>query len=257
MNSFSRLINLIETLRGKDGCPWDKKQTIDSIKPFVVEECYELVEAIDEGSLSGIKEELGDLLFHIFFIAEITKEIKAFDINDVVEHITKKMIRRHPHVFGNKKVKNAKEVELNWSELKAKEKQNKRSSLMDGLPKSLPALIRAFRLTERASKVGFDWEKASDIFPKIKEELSELEEEIKKKKINNVEEEVGDLLFVIANLARLLKINPEDALRKSVNKFEKRFRYIEKSLKKEGKSLNDATLEEMDKLWEKAKEKEG
>jgi tetrapyrrole methylase family protein/MazG family protein len=251
---FQALAQVMDRLRGEDGCPWDKKQTFESLKTFLVEEVYEVLEAIDEGSPAGLKEELGDLLMHIFFIAQIAKERSEFDISDVARSAVTKMINRHPHVFGGTRASTPEEVEVNWSELKRREKgKSKDTSLLDNIPLHLPALLRAYRLTQRASSVGFDWKHVADLCEKIEEELRELGEVIRDGDQRRIEAEFGDLLFTLANIGRFIGANPEEALRKSNAKFVTRFQYMEKVLSKRKKSLKETSLREMDRIWEEAK----
>jgi len=256
-DEFKALAQVMDRLRGKDGCPWDKKQTFESLKTFLIEEVYEILEAIDEGSPVGLKEELGDLLMHIFFLAQISKERGEFDIYDVAGSAVTKMINRHPHVFGGKKVRTPEEVEVNWSELKRREKgKPKTTSLLDDIPLYLPALLRAYRLTQRASRVGFDWKHPGELFEKIQEELREFREVMGEEDRQRIEAEFGDLLFTLANVGRFIQINPEEALRKSISKFVARFQYVEGVLSKRKKSLKEASLREMDQIWEEAKKLE-
>jgi tetrapyrrole methylase family protein/MazG family protein len=251
---FQALAEIMARLRGKDGCPWDKQQTLESLKTFLIEEVYEVLQAIDGGSPVELKEELGDLLMHIFFLAQIARERGEFDIRDVAESAVTKMVNRHPHVFGGTKASTPDEVELNWSELKRREKgKSKEMSLLDGIPVHLPALLRAYRLTQRAAKVGFDWERVANLFEKIEEELKELREAIRESDKKRIGAEYGDLLFALANVGRFIRINPEEALRKSISKFITRFQYVERVLAKGKKSLKEASLREMDQIWEEAK----
>lgn len=254
---FQELAQVMDRLRGKDGCPWDRKQTFQSLKIFLIEEVYEVIEAIDGGSPAGLREELGDLLMHIFFLAQIAKERGEFDIYDVGRSAVTKMIHRHPHVFGEAKASTPEEVELNWSDLKRKEKgKPEAASLLDDIPHHLPALLRAYRLTQRASRVGFDWKHLGDLFEKIGEELREFQEVFRGGNQGRMGAEFGDLLFTLANVGRFIGINPEDALRKTNSKFVARFQYMEKVLSKRKKGLEEASLEEMDRIWEEAKSRE-
>ena len=256
-DEFQELARIMDRLRGKDGCPWDKKQTLESLKTFLIEEVYEVLEAIDEGSPLGLKEELGDLLMHIFFLAQISKERGEFDINDVARSAVTKMINRHPHVFGKTRASTPEEVELNWSELKRREKgKSKATSLLDDIPLHLPALLRTYRLTQKASSVGFDWKHLGDLFEKIQEELREFTEANRDGDQKRIEAEFGDLLFTLANVGRFIRVNPEEALRKSISKFVTRFQYVERVLSKRKKGLKGASLQEMDRIWEEAKELE-
>jgi tetrapyrrole methylase family protein/MazG family protein len=252
---FADLVAIMARLRGKNGCPWDRRQTKEDLKPFLIEETYEILEALDRDDDQGLQEELGDLLFHIIFMARIAEEEGAFDIDDVIYGIAGKMLRRHPHVFGGPPVAGAHEVEVNWAKLKAAEKP--RGALMQGLPPHLPALMRAYRLTQRASQVGFDWEHKDQVWAKLEEELKEFQEAVREDKKEALREELGDILFTLVNLARFIGVDPEDALRRVTNKFAARFTYIEQRLHKQGKTLQEASLAEMDALWEESKGKKG
>jgi tetrapyrrole methylase family protein/MazG family protein len=251
---FDDLVDIMARLRGDNGCPWDRCQTRETLRPFLIEETYEILEALDREDDQGLREELGDLLFHIIFMARIAQEEGAFDIYDVISAVAEKMVRRHPHVFGNSEVSDPHEVEANWEKLKAAEKQ--RESLMEGLPRHLPALMRAYRLTQRASKVGFDWEDKDQVWGKLEEELKEFQAALSKGNEDDLRNELGDILFTLVNLARFIDVDPEDALRKVTNKFIKRFHYIEKRLHEEGKDLHEASLAEMDALWEESKDEQ-
>ncbi len=255
-DNFKKLVDLMATLRGPDGCPWDRKQTTDSLKPFLIEETYEVVDALEEGNPEKIKEELGDLLFQIIFHARIGEENGQFTIWDVISTNLEKMVRRHPHVFGEEKLTTDKEVLANWEEIKKKEKgYEHRKSILEGVPRSMPALIRAHRLQERAARVGFDWSRIDEALPKLDEEIGEFKESLKSKNTGKIEEELGDIFFMLVNLSRFLAVDPEEALRKTISKFIRRFRYIEESAADSGKSLNDMTLDEMEKLWQESKKK--
>ena len=251
---FDRLVSIMCELRKK--CPWDRKQTRESLRPYLIEEAYEVLDAIDSGNPEKLKEELGDLMLQAVFHAEIAKERGEFDIYDVIDFLCNKLIYRHPHVFGDAKVKDAEEVLRNWEKLKQKEK-NHEGSVLDGVPKELPALIQAFRLQEKAAKVGFDWDRTEDVIAKVEEEWKELKEAIRNGDKEAMEHELGDLLFAIANLSRFIGVEPEGALRNCNMRFKKRFGFIEKKLKEEGKSPEEVSLAEMDKLWEEAKEQVG
>lgn len=249
--AFERLLVMMDELREK--CPWDKKQTIESIRHLTIEETYELSDAILQKDMDKIKKELGDLLLHIVFYSRMASETKAFDIADVCNSLCEKLIHRHPHIYGDVKVKDENEVKSNWEKLKLKEsKSEEKRSALSGVPPSLPAMIKAHRIQEKARGVGFDWEKSEQVFEKVQEELHELKKEV----YNNgkVEEEFGDLLFALINYARFIGVNPEDALEKTNRKFIKRFQYMESELSKAGKSLSEMSLEEMDVYWTKAKE---
>ena len=247
--SIDRLLTIMDELRLK--CPWDKKQTLQSLRHLTIEETYELGDAILDNDLEEVKKELGDLLLHIFFYAKIGSETNDFDIGDVAESISEKLIHRHPHIYGDVTVKDEEEVKRNWEKLKLKEG---RSSVLEGVPKSLPALVKASRIQEKVAGVGFDWEHPEQVWEKVQEELSELNEEINKGNTDRMEAEFGDVLFSMINYARHLKVNPENALERTNKKFIKRFQFLEKAAKKEGKELSDMTLGEMDVHWENSKE---
>ena len=251
---FQQLLNIMEKLRGDGGCPWDKEQTRESLKPFILEEAYELIEAIESGDPEKMKEELGDLLFQIVFQCQVAKERKEFEISDVIEKITKKMITRHPHVFGEAEYRTSAEVIVQWEEQKKLEGK-RRESILEGVPEALPSLLRAHRLQNRAASVGFDWNKVGDALKKLDEELKEFKKALETKEKNEIGEELGDILFMLVNVSRFIGVNPEDALRKTIAKFISRFRYIEMKAADNGRKLSDMTLGEMDKLWEEAKEK--
>ena len=252
---FTDLMAIMVQLRGENGCPWDRGQTHESIKPYLVEETYEVLEAIDEQDLAKLKEELGDLMLQIVFHAQMAEEAGAFSMRDVLAAIKEKLIRRHPHVFGAVKAETAQEVLFNWEQIKQTERRqvNDRSSVLDGVPRELPALLRAHRLQEKASRVGFDWTEAREVLRKVEEELTELRAAMDGRAADRVEAELGDLLFALVNLSRFLAVNPEEALRKTIARFIARFRYIEEELSRRGRSLRQATLQEMDALWAEAK----
>ena len=255
-NPLQRLVELMATLRGPDGCPWDRKQTPESLKPFLVEECYEVVDAIEDGAPAKVRDELGDLLFQIIFHARIAEEAGQFTINDVITAIHEKMTRRHPHVFGDDKLSTDKEVLSNWEEIKRREKGHEdRKSILEGVPKELPSLLRAHRLQERAARVGFDWAHLNEAMPKLDEEIAEFKESLKSEDAGKIEEELGDVFFMLVNISRFLGVNSEDALRKTISKFIHRFRYIEEHAEQAGRSLNDMTLDEMERLWQESKMK--
>jgi len=256
-DAFQRLVELMATLRGPNGCPWDRKQTPESLKPFLVEECYEVIDALEDGAPDKIRDELGDLLFQIIFHARIAEETGRFTINDVITAIDEKMIRRHPHVFGTEKLSTDKEVLANWEDIKKKEKGHEdRKSILEGVPKELPSLLRAHRLQERAARVGFDWAHLNEALPKLDEEIAEFKESLKSEDAEKIEEELGDVFFMLVNVSRFLGVNPDEALRKTIGKFIHRFRYIEEHAEQAGRSLNDMTLDEMETLWQEAKKKE-
>lgn len=250
--ALERLIKIMEELRGPHGCPWDREQSRDSLKPFLIEEAYELLEALDGEEPEKIKEELGDLLFQIIFHCQIAKELGQFDVNDVIDNIARKMIGRHPHVFGDVDLKTSEEVLTHWEEYKRREGKMQ-ESLLEGVPKTLPSLLRAHRLQDKASRVGFDWEGVEDVFKKLDEELQELRDAIEKKAEKEIEDELGDILFVIVRISHFVGVNPEEALRKTISKFIHRFRHMEMRAMEQRRRLSNMTLQEMDALWEEAK----
>jgi tetrapyrrole methylase family protein / MazG family protein len=253
-DNLTDLVELMAKLRGSEGCPWDRKQTTESLKPFLIEECYEVVEALDEGTPSKVKEELGDLLFQIVFHARLAEEQGDFTMQDVIASNIEKMIRRHPHVFGNARLSTDKEVLANWEDIKKKEKgYEERKSILEGVPRHLPSLLRAHSLQERAARVGFDWSRIDEALPKLDEEIAEFKESLKHEDAAGIEEELGDIFFMLVNISRFLGVNPEEALRKTISKFIRRFRYIEEHAANEGRSLNDMTLEDMERLWQNSK----
>ena len=245
----------MDRLRGENGCNWDKKQTHESLIPYLLEESYEVVDALEKRDKENLKEELGDLLFQIVFHSKLASESKEFEMKDVALGITQKLIRRHPHVFSEKEDLHPDEVIANWARIKEKEKSSKNRKLLEDIPISFPALQRAKKIQEKVSSVGFDWEDAQGVLEKVDEELKELKEEIFQNSKNNlkIEEEFGDLLFSMVNLSRFLKINPETALRKANQKFENRFQFVEESAIKEGKNLQNMSKDEMEILWQKSK----
>jgi len=248
LEAFSRLLDIMNDLREK--CPWDKKQTFDSLRTLTLEETYELADAIADNDLEEVKKELGDLLLHIVFYSKLGAEIKAFDIADVANGICEKLISRHPHIYGDVQVENEEEVKQNWEKLKLKEGKK---SVLQGVPRGLSSVIKAQRIQEKAAGVGFEWEQTEQVINKVKEEWSEFEEEVQKGASSKMEEEFGDLLFSMINLSRFLKINPENALEATNKKFIKRFQYIEEQAQKMNTSLSAMSLEEMDQLWNEAK----
>jgi MazG family protein len=257
---IEKLSNLVEKLRGDNGCPWDKEQTRETLKPMLIEEAYEVLDALDADDPNELKEELGDLLFQVVFHSRIAQERGEFDLAAVIDRSHDKMVRRHPHIFGKADLKTAGDVLKNWEDIKAAEKgvlpaSNPESerSLLDGIPSKLPALHRAYQMTAKASRVGFDWTRLEDILLKMQEEVTELVEAQSKNNPEKISEEVGDLLFVAVNVARFLGIDPETALDRSNRKFDARFRYIESALKRQDRELKSASLAEMDALWEEAK----
>ncbi len=252
---FDALCELSARLRAPDGCPWDREQTFESLKTYIIEEAYEVVDAISAGDPGMVAAELGDLLFQIIFVAQIASEQQLFGIDDVCAGIHEKMVRRHPHVFGEVEVSSSSEVVRNWETIKAGERRRK--SALDGVPRQLPALLKALRITEKAAALGFDWERANDIVAKLQEEVDELKTEVEsgasQAAREGVREELGDVLFVIANLARRLGVDPEAALQGANDKFARRFRAMEEQALARGAQLSSMTLAELDALWEAAK----
>ncbi len=250
-SKFNDFVNIVKRLRKE--CPWDREQTNQSIRTATIEEAYEVVHAIDDNNYEELKKELGDLLLHVVFHTEIAGETAGFTVDDVIDSIREKLIRRHPHIFGTAEVKDADDVKQNWEKIKMSEG---RKSVLDGLPSSLPSLLRAQRMQEKASKVGFDWSEKVDVWHKVEEEILEFREAEEHGDKAKMEEELGDLLFAITNYSRFLNIHSEDALRNSIKKFERRFRYVEEKLAEIGKTPSDSNLEEMDKFWNEIKAKE-
>lgn len=250
--AFQQLVDIMKKLRGPEGCPWDKEQTHQSLRPYLLEETYEVLEALDHDNADNLQEELGDLLLQIVFHAQLAQEKKRFSILDVLTKINRKLIRRHPHVFGNMQIRTADEQRNHWEHIKKSEGKN---SVLEGVPKSLPALLRANRIQQKAATVGFDWENLDQVWEKVQEEIKELKCAIESKNEKAISEELGDLLFSFVNLSRFLKVNPEDVLRQAVDKFTHRFHKVEKTLKTKGISIHDATLEEMDAVWNRIKKK--
>lgn len=251
--AFAELLDIIATLRER--CPWDKKQTMESLRSLSIEEVYELGDAILKKDLPEVKKELGDLVMHIIFYAQLAEEMGEFDMADVLTGICEKLRYRHPHIYGDVQVRNEQEVLQNWEQLKLKEKGRKHK-VLEGVPHSLPALVKAYRMQDKVRGVGFDWKKKEDVWDKVKEELEELKEEIKQGNQEKMEEEFGDFMFAVINAARLYGINPENALEKTNNKFLRRFSYVEEQAVKAGRNLSEMTLEEMDRYWEEAKKDE-
>jgi tetrapyrrole methylase family protein/MazG family protein len=250
---FERLVEIMRRLRGPGGCPWDAEQSHESLKRYLLEECYEVIEAIDKNDPEHLKEELGDLMLQPVFHAVIAEERGEFTLDGVLRTICDKLILRHPHVFGDKVVKSADEQVENWERIKKEEKGDERKSALSGVPPHLPALMKAQKVTEKAARVGFDWEHSDQVFAKVLEELHEFEETMTSGNEKRMEEELGDLLFAIVNLGRFLSLDPEDALRKTVERFSRRFNHIEETMHARGVHLKEASLEEMEILWEEAK----
>jgi MazG family protein len=248
---FERLVSIMARLRAPGGCPWDREQTFDTIKPYLLEETYEVLDAIDRRDWPGLEEELGDLMLEAVFFAEMAAEEKKFDIGDSLDAVSEKLIRRHPHVFGDGSAKTSDDVKRRWDEIKADEKKSKGvapKGLLESVPRNMPALVEAQQISSKAAGVGFDWEKPEQVLEKLDEELHELAQARQSASQPEIEGEIGDLLFVLVNLARFLKVDPEQALRKTNAKFRKRFGYIEQRTK-----LPGATIQEMEALWQEAK----
>ena len=260
---FERLVQLMRTLRSPNGCSWDRKQTLETLRPFVLEEAYEVVAAIDDGDPTALCDEVGDLLLEAVFVAQISADQDDFTIADAVDAINAKLVRRHPHVFGEAGADgpplSPTEVKAQWEQIKTQERAGEpsRKTLLDGIPKSLPALLRAARIGARTANVGFDWDEAGEVLTKVDEEMAELKEAMADADQAHVEEELGDLLFTVANLARKLHIDPESALRAANNKFTGRFRRVEQRLTQAGRSLHDATAEELEREWQVVKRTPG
>jgi MazG family protein len=250
---FEKLVEILDSLRSKNGCPWDREQDEKSIANFFLEEVYEAVDAISADKAGSLEEELGDVLMEVVFLAQIYKEKRQFTIADVLEGIVQKMVRRHPHVFGPKQVRSSQKVIEAWQAQKNAEKE--RRSVFDGMARSTPALLEAFQIGQRVSAFGFDWPSAKEVLGKIKEEIKEFEEALESGEPRAIREEIGDVFFALANFSRLLGLNPELALRQANDKFKRRFLALERELKKTGKELGQASLEDMDKIWEELKKK--
>ena len=252
--NFIKLIEIVEKLRSPDGCPWDKEQTHESLLPYLLEETYEVIESVETEDWKTLKEELGDVMLHVLLQAQIANENSKFNIEDSLKNINQKLIKRHPHVFGEKKLENFNRVKKSWEEMKHIEKD--RVSRLDGVPKTLPALNRAQRLQQKASYAGFDWENIEPIWEKLFEEIDELKQAKISGIKSDIEEEIGDLLFTVVNISRFLEVSAEDMLRKANDKFQNRFQYIEKKLKISGETLESATFEQMNKIWDIAKKED-
>lgn len=255
--SFIDLLELVEKLRSPEGCPWDKKQTIASIKMYLLEECYEVLDAIDKGDYPEMCLELGDLLFMIVFLTQLSSERELFNMVDVIDNIIKKMKNRHPHVFGDTIVNSAEEVSENWQKIKMQEKGINKSvsSILEEVPPGLPALLRSHRLSKKASKTGFDWKSRDDVWDKVREEFNELSEAVDEGKKDDVKEEIGDLFFTLVNLARHWNLNSEELLRDANHKFVTRFKRMEKEINSSGLKLDEATFEDMNRAWDSIKKK--
>jgi XTP/dITP diphosphohydrolase len=250
LKAFERLLVIMDELR--ENCPWDKKQTLESLRHLTIEETYELCDAILEKDMEGIKGELGDLFLHLVFYAKIASETKHFDVADVLNGVCEKLIHRHPHIYGDVKVENEEDVKRNWEQLKLKEGKK---SVLQGVPASLPALVKATRIQDKARGVGFDWDNKSQVWDKVQEEIAEFQHEEKQGDLAKMEDEFGDVLFSMVNYARFVGINPEDALERTNKKFIKRFTFLEEEVNKQGKNMKDMSLMEMEAIWQKAKKK--
>ncbi|UCD95237.1 MAG: nucleoside triphosphate pyrophosphohydrolase [Candidatus Zixiibacteriota bacterium] len=248
---FNKLRQIMATLRSPDGCAWDRKQTHKSLLPYLIEETYEVVEAIESEDYDHLREELGDLMCQIVFHSQLAEEAGEFTIDDSIDSINEKLINRHPHVFGEQKNLKPQEVLDQWEKIKVE--SGEKSSVISGIPRSAPALVKAFRFGEKAGGVGFDWTSAADVLDKIKEEIDEIESELKSNGPARLESEIGDLLFAVSSFARKLEINPEQALNKTLDKFADRFRYIEEKVRQSGKSFDDFTLDQLEAWWQEAK----
>lgn len=252
LDAFKRLLTIMDELRA--GCPWDKEQTFDSLRHLTIEETYELSDSIMSGDLHEVKKELGDLMLHLVFYAKIASETNAFDIKDVIDSICDKLIVRHPHIYGDVKVADQSEVKSNWEKIKLSEGKK---SVLEGVPVSLPALLKAYRMQEKAGGVGFEWERREEVWAKVEEEMTELKTEVNNESAHEkIEDEFGDLLFALVNYARYIGVNPEDALERTNKKFLRRFKYIEEQASKNGRMLHEMSLGEMDAFWNEAKVKE-
>ena len=255
--SFDRLVDVVAMLRSKNGCPWDLAQTHESLKADLIEEAYELIEAIDAKVPKKICDELGDLLMQVMLHSQIATDRNEFSVDEVIENLTEKLVRRHPHVFGSVVATDENEVLENWEEIKRGEEGNKdRKSSLDGIPHSLPSLQRAEKIQKKASRAGFDWDTTEDVLPKLQEEIDEIEESIRNDDITEIEMEIGDLLFSVVNLCRFLNVQPEEALRKSTRKFADRFQRMETTLERTNKTFKDYDLSTLDQIWEQVKQQE-
>lgn len=256
-NAIERLTKLMERLRGPGGCPWDREQSLESLTPFIIEEAYEVVSAIEAGGDESIKEELGDLLFQIIFACRITTERGAFGLDEVIDSTVEKMVRRHPHVFGDTRADTATEVLKRWAEIKEEEKKGSADAgaggHLSGVPRAMPALLRAHKISQKASRAGFDWKDVDHVLEKVFEEVGEFAEAVRAGNAADMEEELGDILFTLANVARFLEVNPEEALRKTIGKFMQRFHKIEQALEEKGGDLGSTPAEELERLWNEAK----
>lgn len=256
-SAIERLTKLMERLRGPGGCPWDREQSLESLTPFIIEEAYEVVSAIEAGGDESIKEELGDLLFQIIFACRIATERGAFGLDEVIDSTVEKMVRRHPHVFGDTRADTSKEVLKRWAEIKEEEKKGSADAgvggHLAGVPLAMPALLRAHKISKKASRAGFDWKDVDHVLEKVSEEVGEFAEAVRAGNAADMEEELGDILFTLVNVARFLEVNPEEALRKTIGKFMQRFHKIEQALEEKGGDLGSTPAEELERLWNEAK----
>ncbi|MDY6934563.1 MAG: nucleoside triphosphate pyrophosphohydrolase [Spirochaetota bacterium] len=248
-----QLQDIASILRGEKGCAWDKAQTSNTLKPYLIEETYEVIDAIENGDIDNLKEELGDLLYQVYAHAQLASEEKNFNIDDVAKGIINKLIRRHPHVFGNERIDNKKDVIKKWENIKREEKKPE-ESILNGIPKHLPALLKAYRVQQKVSRIGFDWDRIEDVNIKLEEEIREFREALSQNDPELIYEEIGDIFFTLVNISRFIGINPEEALKKTIQKFIKRFQYIEKETLQSGKKMDEMSLNELDEIWERAKE---
>lgn len=260
---LSELTSLMKRLRSADGCPWDREQTLSTLTPYIIEEAYEVVAAIESASPAAIKDELGDLLFQVIFVSELSKEAGDFEVQDVIRSCVEKMTRRHPHVFADAKADTSADVLRHWANIKELEakadsfgSKAEAKGILSGIPTALPALLRAHKISAKAAKSGFDWSDVNEVMEKVSEELAEFKDALEKNDSSAMEEELGDILFSLVNLGRFVEINPEEALRKTIGKFLVRFNHIEKTITKSGRELNSASIKEMNELWTEAKKKE-
>jgi tetrapyrrole methylase family protein/MazG family protein len=253
MKNMEKLIEIVAKLRSPEGCPWDREQTHQSLKPYIIEEAYEVLEAIDSGDDSKFSEELGDLLLQIILHSQVASERGAFKIDDVADKISRKLVERHPHVFASKTDLTSEEVLHNWEKINLEKAENKDYSVLQGVPSSLPALLKAYRVQQKVGRYGFDWQNPYDVIVKVKEEIAEFEEALKTGEKSKQEHELGDLLFSLVNLGRHLEMQPEEALNAAIRRFTRRFQHIENRLREQSRTLSDSNLEEMDKYWNEAK----
>lgn len=255
---ITKLTALMERLRSPEGCPWDREQTMQSLTPFIIEEAYEVVSAIDSGDMEHIREELGDLLFQVIFVSQLANEEGRFTLADVIDGSFDKMVHRHPHVFGESRADTPEAVLKQWAEIKKAEKKGreKETGYLAGVPEVLPSLLRAHKISQKASRVGFDWKGVEEVLDKLDEETAEFKEAVRSRKTADMEEELGDMLFTMVNIGRFLQVNPEDALRKTIAKFITRFHHVERAVIQKGEDLSTTDMDEMERLWQEAKASE-